>query len=396
MESARDAGCILAVNGGSSSLKFAVYDLWGGERLLLSGEARGIGRADSGVTVRPAGGQPREERVALADHAAALEWLVHDLERSAVLPRLQAAGHRFVHGGPTHVQPVRITPEVLATLRAMIPLAPAHLPDELRAVETLARLLPALPQVACFDTAFHAGMPRAARWFGIPRALSEQGVVRYGFHGLSCEYVVQTLRAEGTNALGRRAVIAHLGHGASATAVLDGASVDTSMGLTPLGGFVMGNRSGDLDPGVVLYLLRGRGMSADDVAAAVGETGGLLGVSETSGDMRDLLARRAEDPRAADAIAMFCHQVRKCIGGYAAVLGGLDTLVFTGGIGEHAAPIRAEIADGLGHLGVELDRARNLAGAPRISAAGSRVTVRVVQTNEEIMIVRHARSVLAS
>ena len=387
--------CILAVNCGSSSLKFAVYDAEQDGNPLLSGEARGIGRADGEVRVEHAPRGAFAERVPLADHAAALEWLVRHLERASLLGRLRAAGHRFVHGGPDHVRPVGLTPGVLASLRAMIPLAPAHLPDELLAVETLGRLLPALPQVACFDTAFHARMPRVARWVGLPRALSESGVVRYGFHGLSCEYVVDALRAEGADVLGRRTVIAHLGSGASATAVLDGVSVDTSMGFTPLGGFVMSNRSGDLDPGIVLYLLRGRGMTVDAVADAVGRTGGLLGVSETSGDMRDLLARRADDPRAADAVAMFCYQVRKCIGAYAAVLGGLDTLVFTGGIGEHAAPVRAEIVEGLAHLGIALDPARNLAGASCVGAADARVAVRVVQTNEEVMIVRHVRGTLA-
>jgi acetate kinase len=248
--------------------------------------------------------------------------------------------------------------------------------------------------VACFDTAFHREMPAVARWYGLPRRLAEEGVLRYGFHGLSYEYVTEKLRS--TGALGRRTIVAHLGNGASMVALRDGASVDTSMGLTPAGGFVMGTRSGDLDPGVMLYLLRGRGASVAEVAEAVNVSGGLLGISGTSQDMRDLLARSAADPRAAEAVAIFCYQVKKFLGAYVAALGGLDTLAFTGGIGENASAIRERICESLECLGIRLDHERNDASAAVISADDAPVTVRIVKTNEELMIVRHTRRVLTS
>jgi acetate kinase len=397
---------LLTVNGGSSSLKFAVFDFVGGvDTRVLGGAVVGIGRQSATVKLtRPGDGSAGEggladQTIAIPDHAAAVSWLTAHLERAGLAGRLAAVAHRVVHGGPHLSAPVLITPAIRRALDDVVPFAPDHLPDELRAIDSIGRWAPALIQIAAFDTAFHITRPRVAKLYGLPRALADEGLIRYGFHGLSYEYVVGELRDRGV--LGSKTVVAHLGNGASITAILDGISVDTSMGLTPTGGVVMSSRSGDVDPGVVIYLLRSLGRSADDVAQMVNERGGLLGISETSGDMRDLLARSATDPRAAESVDVFCYQVRKYIGAYAATLGGLDTLVFTGGIGEHAAVIRARITEPLGYLGIRIDPTANAAHGPRISAplsdpvSEAPVAVWVVTTNEELMLARHARAVLA-
>jgi acetate kinase len=386
---------ILTLNTGSSSLKFAVYDVRGaapdGCALVRSGAVEGIGSARSRIRITsPTDAQPAPQPI--PDRASALEWLTQDLERERLWGQLAAVGHRLVHGGSAYREPVRITAAVRAALEALIPLAPVHLRDELHAVEVLARLAPALPQVACFDTAFHRDLPLEARWYGLPRALAEEGVVRYGFHGLSYEYVVHELR--GRSALGARTVIAHLGNGASMAALRDGRSIDTSMGFTPRGGFLMSTRSGDLDPGILLYLMRERGASLDDVSAMVTTAGGLLGLSGTSADMRDLLARAATDTRASEAIAVFCYQARKFLGAYVAALGGLDTLVFTGGIGENAPVIRQRICDGLECFGIRIDPACNDGTAGNISENGAPVAVHVIRTNEELMIAHHTARAL--
>lgn len=386
---------ILALNTGSSSLKFAVYDMsctgpaW--QTPLRSGAVEGIGGARSRVRItgRDAAQMPE---LRISDPTAALEWIATDLERERLWEQLAGIGHRVVHGGSEYRRPVRITPSVRGVLETLIPLAPRHLPDELRAVDVMTRLAPELPQVACFDTAFHHDLPLEALWYGIPRTLSESGVVRYGFHGLSYEYVAHDLGARG--ALGARTVVAHLGNGASMAALRDGRSIDTSMGFTPIGGFAMGTRSGDLDPGIMLYLLRERSFSVDELTAMVSTEGGLLGLSGTSSDMRDLLARSATDKRAADAIDVFCYQVRKFLGAYVAVLGGLDTLVFTGGIGENAPAIRARICDPLACFGIRVDEASNNVNASTISLGDAPVAVHVVRTNEELMIAHHTANVL--
>lgn len=388
---------VLALNTGSSSLKFAVYDVsrtTGVEATPLRyGVLDGIGSARSRVRVGPHGDGPLEE-IAIGDQAAALEWLTADLERERLLGQLAAVGHRIVHGGTAYHQSVRITRSVRVSLDALIPLAPRHLPDELCAVDAMARLAPALLQVACFDTAFHSSLPTEARWYGIPRALAEEGVVRYGFHGLSYEYVVNELRTR--NALGTRTIVAHLGSGASMAALRDGRSIDTSMGFTPIGGFTMGTRSGDLDPGILLYLLRQRSLSVDEVSAMVTDSGGLRGISGTSSDMRDLLARSATDQRAAEALAVFCYQVRRFLGAYVAVLGGLDTLVFTGGIGENSPVIRERICNALDFFGIRIDESRNSANTGTISVDAAPVAVHVIRTNEELMIARHTARLLES
>lgn len=387
------APCVLTLNSGSSSLKFAVYELADGERRVLSGAVERIAAAPG-----PGDGSNAHEgaleRARAEAHDHALARVIGRVEEQSLFGRIVAVGHRIVHGGPRYHAPVRITPAVLHALRELTGLAPEHLPQQFHAVDAVARLAPELPQIACFDTAFHAAIPRVARWYGLPRHLSESGVVRYGFHGLSYEYVVAELRRLG--ALRRRTVVAHLGNGASMCALRDGVSVDTTMGLTPVGGLLMGTRSGDLDPGVLLYLMRERGLSVAEAGRTVAAAGGMLGVSETTSDMRDLLARERADPRAADAVAMFCHHARKAIGALAAALGGLNALVFTGGIGEHSAPIRARICDGLDFLGVRVDRGENERSAEVVSGRGAPVEVRVIETQEELMIARHVRRLLAA
>jgi acetate kinase len=319
--------------------------------------------------------------------------LLHALEEKPLFRSARAVGHRLVHGGSTLRKPVHVDARVRSLLEDLVPLAPDHLPSELRAIDEVSRLHPSLVQVACFDTAFHSGLPAVARLFGLPRALTDSGVVRYGFHGLSYEYVATTLRERGE--LPSRTIVAHLGNGASITAILDGVSVDTSMGMTPAGGLVMSTRSGDLDPGVLLYLARARGFSTAKLDDAINRSGGLRGISESSGDVRDLLAARASDTRARDAIDVFCYQARKFIGAYTAALGGIDLLVFTGGIGEHSPEVRASICDKLDFLGILIDAPLNRTGQPVISAAQSRVRVRTLKTQEEVMIARHVRESLA-
>jgi acetate kinase len=298
-----------------------------------------------------------------------------------------------VHGGSENAEPKLITPPLVEELRGLVPLAPEHMPQALAAIEALGQAFPGVPQVVCFDTAFHRTMPRVAQLYSLPHDVQDQGLLRYGFHGLSCESIVLQL-AELDEVAGRRVVIAHLGNGASMTAVLDGRSVETTMGFTPAGGLVMATRSGDLDPGVLLYLLCERGLDTVEVAQMVNKRAGMLGVSGTTGDMRRLLALEDSDTRAADAVALFCHQARKLLGGLIAVLGGLDTLVFTGGIGEHAAPVRERICADLGCFGIHLDPARNHEHAPHISTDEGPVRVRVLPTDEEAMIVRHTVNVL--
>jgi len=382
---------VLTVNTGSSSLKAAVY-LMGGEReaRVLSAQAERIGLPDSRFRVVDA-----QDRVladggaALPDHDAALRALFAELERRDQAPEI--VGHRIVHGGAAYSEPDLVTPALVAALEALVPIAPDHLPQAIQAIRTVGRAFPSLPQAACFDTAFHRRMPRVARQYALPRRFEESGVVRYGFHGLSYEYIVHALRATAPAEAAGRAVIAHLGNGASMAAVSKGVSRDTTMGFTPAGGLVMGTRPGDLDPGVLIYLLQEQHMAPAALAAMVNQEAGLLGVSGTSGDMRDLLEREATDPHAAEAVALFCYQAKKFLGALAAGLGGIGTLVFTGGIGEHAAPVRARICAGLEFLGIRLNEARNAAHAPVISEDGSPVIVRVMKTDEDLMIARHTR-----
>lgn len=368
-----EAPSILALNCGSSSLKYAVFAAVHDAEAVLRGAVERIG----------AGGAP--------DHKAAVHQVFDDLAKRGVgAPR--AVGHRLVHGGPAHIEPVQVTSALLASLSKVIPFAPLHLPAELRAIEAVVARFGDLPQVVCFDTDFHRTIPKVARHFALPQALYDAGIRRYGFHGLSYEYVVAAL---GPMALGR-AVLAHLGNGASMAAVRDGRAVDTTMGFTPSAGLVMGTRVGDVDPGLVVYLLEHGGYDARSLERLVNHEAGLLALSGTTSDMQSLLTRRATDERAALAIEVFCYQARKWIGALTASLGGIDTLVFTGGIGQHAPPIRLEICRGLEHLGVTLDEARNVRSESIISKAASECMVHVIATDEERAIARHARRVLGA
>lgn len=387
---------ILTINTGSSSLKAALYDMAGAERLAFAVQVERIGQPGSRMRIVDAQAAPLLDQPGdLKDHATAvralLEWLRH--RDPALAP--DAIGYRIVDGGRGHREPQRLTSDVQADLEQLVSLDPDHLPQALAVIGAIAAVYRAVPQVACFDTAFHRSMPRIAQIYGLPRGLAEAGMLRFGFHGLSCEYIVQALGAIDAGAAQGRIVIAHLGNGASLTAVRAGESVETTMGFTPTGGLVMGTRSGDVDPGVLVHLLSARGMSAEAVNRLVNREAGLLGVSGLSGDMRDLLDAESSNPHAAEAVALFCYVARKHLGGLVTVLGGLDTLVFTAGIGEHAAPIRERICAGLAWLGLELDPEANLRHAPIISRAGSRVVVRVMKTDEDLMIARHVHRLIS-
>jgi acetate kinase len=387
---------VLTINGGSSSIKFALYGPGEPARRLLSGELERIGLGDAALRVKGTDGQPPESQpVEAPDHASAAGQLIGWLEQRAGLGAVDAVGHRVVHGGTRYTESQRVTPELVDELKRLSPLDPAHLPGEIALIEAFARHRPGLAQAACFDTAFHHDLPRVARLLPVPRRYEAAGVRRYGFHGLSYTYLLEELaRTAGPEAANGRVILAHLGAGASMAAVRAGKCIDTTMAFTPTAGLVMGTRSGDLDPGLLVYLMRSERLTADQVDDLVNRRSGLLGVSEVSPDMRDLLGRQASDSRAAEAVALFCYQAKKWLGAFAAALGGLDTLVFSGGIGENAPEVRARICDGLGFLGVRLEEARNAAGAAVISANGSPVTVRVIRTDEEVVIVREVRRVL--
>jgi acetate kinase len=379
------AKTILCVNGGSSSLKIALYRLGSLEELVFSAVAEGIGKAGK-FSIRAGPRILVDGEQTFADHAEALARILKELGQQGN-HSLTAVGHRIVHGGPNLTRPQRITSAVLEELKRVVNFAPLHLPVQIALIEEIAGNFPDLPQVACFDTAFHAALPEIAQRFALPRSLWDEGIKRYGFHGLSYEYIVATMGP----ALGNRSIIAHLGNGASMVALRDGAPVDTSMGLTPTGGFMMGTRSGDLDPGVVLFLLRG-GRKAAEIADMLDHSSGLKGVSGGESDMKQLLAGRHSNKDAALAVEMFCYQVAKYVGSYAAALGGLDTLVFTGGIGEHAAEVREGVVKKLAFLGIELDAAANSSHATVITQVRSACKVAVVPTNEDLMIARHTLS----
>jgi acetate kinase len=436
---------ILTINGGSSSIKFALFEA--GAHLPTDGGASGMGilpmseglpqthgqdaRATSNVPTPPsiggcaleAGGPLRRilegavERIGLPestlrvkgldpadnfsrsvkapDHTVAVGALMDWIEKRCGRDGLTAVGHRVVHGGPKYSEPLRITAGMVEELRRLSPFDPEHLPEEILLTEAFHRRFPHLPQVACFDTAFHHNLPRVAQLLPIPRRYEAQGVRRYGFHGLSYAFLMEELsRVAGADAAHGRIVLAHLGNGASLAAVRDGKPVDTSMSFTPTAGVPMSTRSGDLDPGLLWYLARTEKMSAKGFNEMVNFQSGMLGISETSSDMRDLLDRETRDVRAAEAVALFCYQVKKWIGGFAAALGGLDTLVFAGGIGENAPIVRARICEGLGFLGIALNETRNRENAAVISTEASRATARVIRTDEERMIAQTVCRVL--
>jgi acetate kinase len=383
---------VLALNAGSSSLKVALFAIDAqGEASLARGEVERIAGEKGRLTLKDGAGQILADNEApYPDHLKALHGIFDALDRAS-LPPADAVGPRFVPGGPDHAAPARVDAGLRASLAALVRFAPLHLPAELAVLDAAIAHSPRMAQVVCFDTAFHRTLPEIAERFALPRDLYDAGVRRYGFHGLSYEYIVETV---GAGALGR-AVIAHLGNGASMAAVKDGRSVDTTMGLTPSGGLVMGTRAGDLDPGIVVYLMDQHASGARAIEALVNERSGLLGVSGTSSDMKVLLDTSAHDARAALAVDIFAYTARKYVGALATVLEGLDTLVFTGGIGERAAPVRARICQGLGHLGVALDAQRNARADGRISPDNGACRVLVVPTDEERMIARHAFRLLS-
>jgi acetate kinase len=388
---------ILTMNAGSSSLKAALYDMARTEPLMFAVQVERIGQSGSHMRIVDGDADTLLDRtVDLDDHETAarafLEW--SELHQPEAAP--DAVGHRIVHGGRAHRAPQVLTADLLTDLQTLVPIDPDHLPQALAVIQVTNERYPAIPRVVCFDTAFHRSMPRLAQMYPLPQALAEAGVIRYGFHGLSCEFIVQALRAIDARAAQGRIIIAHLGNGASLTAVREGVSVDTTMGFTPTGGIMMGTRSGDLDPGVLVHLLDAQGASPAALNRLVNHEAGLLGVSGLSGDMRDLLVEEASHPRAADAVALFCYLTRRSVGALAAVLGGLDTLIFTAGIGEHAAPVRQRICHDLEFLGVDLDAERNDRHEPVISREGSRVVVRVMKTDEDLMIARHVRHLLSA
>ncbi len=389
-------GRILTINSGSSSLKYSLYQMGQGETRALAGEIERIGLRGGVFRMRDGQGETLlEEHPELPDHEAALKILLGCLGKRFPDQRLDAVGHRVVHGGVKYCQPCLITPEVLIGLDEIVRLAPEHLPHELKAIRAVQQHYPGLPQVACFDTAFHRHMPELAQRYPLVRSLWHEGVRRYGFHGLSYEYIVENLRrVAGAEAADARVIVAHLGNGASMAAVRGGQGVDTTMGFTPAGGLMMGTRSGDLDPGVLVYLLVEKGRTPATVDYLVNQRSGLIGVSGSSSDVRDLLGREAEDPHAAEAIELYCYLARKHLGALAAVLGGLDTLVFTAGVGTYAPTIRARICRGMEFLGIRLDAERNAANAAVISAADSPATVRVMKTDEESIIARHTWKML--
>ena len=390
------SNAILTVNAGSSSIKFALFHARSLKQ-FVSGQIENIGTAPkfsahdaAGVAIGgrqwPGGAGATHEDV----FADLLTWIDDHLGSA----KLIAAGHRVVHGGRTLAAPVAVTEAVLTELDALVPLAPLHQPHALHGIRALTALRPHLPQIACFDTAFHRTLSSTARRFALPLALSESGVERYGFHGLSYEYIAWSLREHEPALAKGRVVVAHLGNGSSQCALLNGVSVDTTMGFTALDGMPMGTRCGAIDPGVLLYLQQARGMSVKEVEKLLYQQSGLLGMSGISADMRTLIA--SADPHAAEAVAVFCHRAAREIGALTVSLGGLDGIVFTAGIGEHAAEVRARICAPLGWLGVTLDPEANARNAARIDAPGSPVAVRVIRTDEEAMIARHTSTLLRS
>jgi propionate kinase len=391
---------IVVLNGGSSSLKFSAYRSQSPQQLtlLFDGGVERIGQPNASLSINDRQqGEKTSTAVGAICQEELLTLLFDWMGQHFAINHIDAIGHRVVHGGVLYHQPQRVTPEVLAELKRISPLDPDHLPGEIALIEACANRLPGVPQVACFDTAFHHGMPRVASIVPIPRRFESAGVRRFGFHGLSYEYLLEELRRRASDATTNgRVILAHLGAGASLAAVHNGRSIDTSMGFTPTSGVPMATRSGDLDPGLVAFLAATEQMTAEQFHDMVNHHSGLLGVSETSGDLRDLLAIEATDMRAAEAIALFCYQIKKWIGAFAAALGGLDTLVFAGGIGEHSCEVRQRVCEGLGFLGISLDPQRNVAHAPLISSDGSRVAVHLIHTDEAVMIAQATRKVLAA
>jgi acetate kinase len=388
---------VLAINAGSSSIRFALFTAGTPPTRVRGGKLDRIGRRDSELTVVDGGTPAPQVGMDGTSFSSAVEGLLQWLEAQAWFGEVEAVGHRMVHG-LTHTMPQRATQELLTDLTRIGALDPDHLPQEIQLVEAIGQRFPDLPQVLCFDTAFHRDLPRRAIQLAIPRRYEAAGIRRYGFHGLSYTYLMQELgRRRDPSAARGRVILAHLGSGASLAAVRDGRCIDTTMGFTPTGGLMMGTRPGDLDPGVLIYLADSEGMDAAALRRMLNHESGLKGVSDTSADIRDLLAREAEDVRAAEAIELFCYLAKKAVAAFAGALGGLDTLVFAGGIGENSPDIRARICAGLEFLGIELSGPRNARNAEVISgdAGDSAVAVRVIRTDEESVIAELTAQVIA-
>ncbi len=392
------AEAIVVLNAGSSSIKFSLFLLRGDElELEQRGQVEGIYTAPFFSAQDRAGKLAAErswgEGIELG-HAGALEHLVGYVRKALVNDRLAGVGHRVVHGGLEYTRPARLNAEVLAALEKFVPLAPLHQPHNLAPIRLLLERAPGLPQVACFDTSFHRSNPEIAQMFALPAELHAQGVRRYGFHGLSYEYIASVLPKFDQKAAAGRTVVLHLGNGSSMCAMQAGKSVASTMGFTAVDGLPMGTRTGSLDPGVILYLMDQRGMDARAIEKLIYNQSGLLGVSGISSDMRALLT--SNDPRAELAVGLYVYRIQRELGSLAAALGGLDAMVFTAGVGENAASIRARVCRDAAWLGVELNSEANAVGGPRISAARSKVSAWVIPTNEELMIARRTRQILVT
>jgi acetate kinase len=387
---------ILTINSGSSSIKLGLYEIGKSERLMLSGSLTRIGLTAGVFLVEDAKGNTLiDQPVDLPDHETALRSLFTWLEKHESDKSLDAVGHRVVQGGQKYSSPHRITPGLMSELKGFIRLAPEHLPHEIKAIQATSHTYPNLIQVACFDTAFHHHMPHLAKIAALPRYYQHEGLIRYGFHGLSYEYIMQELWKEaGKKVANGRVIIAHLGNGASMVAVRKGKSVETTMGFTPVSGLVMGTRAGDLDPGMLIYLIQEKGMRPSSLNEMINEHAGLLGVSGISSDMRDLLKKEKSETHAREAVDLFCYRAKKHLGALVAVLGGLDTLVFTAGIGENSPAVRQRICQNMGFLGIDLDEDRNHTNAAIISPEGANVTIRVMKTDEDLMVARHTYSLI--
>jgi acetate kinase len=386
---------ILTINGGSSSIRFAIYQTNPAFTMLLSGKLENIGiNSTKPLLTHTESKKSESVKVQENTYSYAASFLIEWLEKKTEFSRILAIGHRIVHG-MQHTQPQEITRELLGYLKKISPYDPEHLPEEIKMIELFSKRHPDIKQVACFDTAFHANMPTVAKRLSIPRRLQEKGLQRYGFHGLSYTYLIQELEnLAGEEAANGKIILAHLGNGVSLTAVSKGQSIDTSMGFTPASGVMMGTRSGDLDPGIAWYMMQFEKLSPKQFSHLINHESGLLGVSETSSDMRELINSAKSDQRAEEAIALFCYQIKKTIGSFAAVLGGIDTLVFSGGIGENIPQVRSRICKDLGFLGIELDYKQNQNNDPIISTTSGKVKVRVIATNEELMITRLVSQVI--
>lgn len=386
---------ILTINGGSSSIKFALFESDNSLTEILNGAIENIGSNNTALSFNNIlTGEKNNKAIEISNYEEAATILIDLLKKQPIFFTLKAIGHRIVHG-MQHTDPEIITSALLDELKKISAYDPEHLPEEIKLIEVFTQHYPDVVQVVCFDTAFHTTMPLVARMLNIPRKYFDKGIQRYGFHGLSYAYLMEELKnIEGEEIVNDKIILAHLGNGASLAAIKNGKSVDTTMGFTPSSGLIMGTRSGDIDPGVAWYLMEFEKLIPKQFSHLINHESGLLGISETSADMRQLQELEQTDHRAAEAIELFCYQLKKWIGSYAAVLNGLDTLVFSGGIGEHSPEVRSKTCDQLEFLGIELDEIKNMNNEPIISTQESKVVVRVIKTNEELMIAKLVCNVL--